>query len=101
MKAFAAGNGIPLVEFASGQRKDDVMREHLAAFLAAGRTEGGGFIGRAQEKVSVWATTRRRDAGGSSYPWIVRHSRAVTQWYFYCHDSSPGPCFRASTRGSP
>src|SRR5258708_3582712 len=93
IKAFAARNGIPLVEFASGQRKDDVMREHLAAFLAAGRTEGVVFIGRAQEKVSVWATTRRRDAEGNSYPWIVRDSRVVTQWYFYCHDSSAGPFF--------
>ena len=93
IKAFAARNGIPVVQFASGQRKDDVMREHLAAFLAAGRTEGVVFIGRAQEKVSVWATTRRRDADGHAYPWIVRDSRVVTQWYFYCHDSSAGPFF--------
>ena len=41
-----------MVDFAAGQRKDDVMREHLAEFLAAGRTEGVVFIGRAQEKVS-------------------------------------------------
>ena len=61
-----------MVEFAAGQRKDDVMREHLAEFLAAGRTEGVVFIGRAQEKVAVFATTRRRDAEGNSYPWIVR-----------------------------
>jgi hypothetical protein len=32
------------------------MREHLAQFLAEGRTEGVVFIGRAQEKVSVRAT---------------------------------------------
>ena len=82
-----------MVEFAAGQRKDDVMREHLAEFLAAGRTEGVVFIGRAQEKVAVFATTRRRDAEGNSYPWIVRDSRVVTQWYFYCHDSSAGPFF--------
>jgi len=81
------------VEFRSGQRKDDVMRERLAQFLAEGRTEGVVFIGRAQEKVSVWATTRRRDAEGKSYPWIVRESRVVTQWYFYCHDACAGPCF--------
>ena len=84
IKAFAARNGIPVVQFASGQRKDDVMREHLAQFLAAGRTEGVVFIGRAQEKGIVWATTRRRDADGHAYPWIVRDSRVVTQWYFYC-----------------
>jgi hypothetical protein len=93
IKVFAARNAIPVVEFRSGQRKDDVMREQLAAFLAAGRTEGVVFIGRAQEKVGVWATTRRRDAEGNSYPWIVRDSRVVTQWYFYCYDACAGPFF--------
>ena len=93
VRKFAAGKGIPLVDFRSGQRKDDVMRERLARFLAEGRTEGVVFIGRAQEKVSVWATTRRRDAEGKSYPWIVRESRVVTHWYFYCHDACAGPFF--------
>jgi len=91
IRAFAARQQIPVVEFAARQRKDDVMREHLAEFLAAGRTEGVVFIGRAQEKVSVRATTRRRDAEGNSYPWIVRDSRVVTQWYFYCYDACAGP----------
>ena len=93
IRAFAVSRAIPVVEFAAGQRKDDVMREHLAEFLAAGRTEGVVFIGRAQEKVSVFATTRRRDAEGKTYPWIVRDSRVVTQWYFYCYDACAGPFF--------
>ncbi|MGD0247362.1 MAG: hypothetical protein ABSB59_44550 [Streptosporangiaceae bacterium] len=93
IRKFAGQHGIPVVEFASGQRKDDVMREHLEQFLAAGRTEGVVFIGRAQEKVRVFATTRRRDAEGKSYPWIVRASRVVTQWYFYCYDACAGPFF--------
>ena len=42
VRAFAARHGIEIVEFASGQRKDEVMRERLAAFLAAGHAEGGG-----------------------------------------------------------
>jgi hypothetical protein len=93
VRSFAARNGIPLVEFKPGQRKDDVMRERLARFLAEGRTEGVVFIGRAQEKVRVWATIRRRDAEGNSYPWIVRENRVVTHWYFYCHDAAAGPFF--------
>jgi hypothetical protein len=93
VRAFAAREGVPVVDFKAGQRKDDVMREHLARFLAGGGTEGVVFIGRAQEKVSVWATTRRRDAEGKSYPWIVRESRVVTQWYFYCRDACAGPFF--------
>ena len=38
------------VDFAKGQRKDDVMHEYLAAFEAAGRPKGVLFVGRAQEK---------------------------------------------------
>ena len=60
IRKFAARNGIPVVDFRPGQRKDDVMREHLARFLAEGQSEGVVFIGRAQEKVRVWATVRRR-----------------------------------------
>jgi hypothetical protein len=41
------------------------MREGLAAFLVAGHAEGVVFIGRAQEKVRVFATTRRRDPDGA------------------------------------
>ena len=51
------------------------------------------FVGRAMEKVKVFATTRRRDAEGNSYPWITRASRVVTQWYFYCYDRCAGPFF--------
>jgi hypothetical protein len=93
VRRFAAARGVEIVEFAAGQRKDEVMRERLAAFAAAGRTEGVVFIGRAQEKVKVFATTRRRDADGNAYPWIVRENRVVTQWYFYCYDASAGPFF--------
>jgi hypothetical protein len=80
------------------------MREHLEQFLAAGRTEGVVFTGRAQEKVRVFAA-RRRDAEGRSCPWIVRTSRVVTQWYFCCYDSCAGlffltccGCFPCSAR---
>src|ERR1035438_10142818 len=41
LRAFADSHGIPRIDFARGQRKDDVMHEHLAAFEAAGRREGG------------------------------------------------------------
>ena len=93
VRALRRPSGRPGRGVRQGQRKDDVMREHLAEFLAAGRTDGVVFIGRAQEKVTVFATTRRRDAEGKSYPWITRASRVVTQWYFYCHDRHAGPFF--------
>src|ERR1700737_856001 len=45
VRRFARTSGIPWVDFAKGQRKDDVMHEHLARFIG---TEGGLFVGRAQ-----------------------------------------------------
>ena len=56
LRAFADQHAIPQVDFARGQRKDDVMHQYLAAFEADGRTEGVLFIGRAQEKNSVFRT---------------------------------------------
>ena len=47
---FAREQQVPWVDFVKVQREDDVMHEQLAAFEAAGRTEGVVFIGRAQDK---------------------------------------------------
>ena len=47
---FAADSGVPLVDFAKGQRKDDVAHEYLAGFEAG--AEGVLFVGRAQEKTT-------------------------------------------------
>jgi hypothetical protein len=47
LEDFTARNGIPLVQFSPGQRKDDVMAEHLKRFTGE---EGVVFVGKAQEK---------------------------------------------------
>ena len=88
---FAEREQIAWVDFARGQRKDDVMHEHLAAFQAAGRTEGILFIGRAQEKTPLFRTEKRRDREGKSCPWIVKTTGVVNHFYFYCADSDFGP----------
>ena len=93
VRAFAAERQVPWVDFARGQRKDDVAHEHLAAFEAAGRTEGVLFIGRAQEKVPLFRTRKRRRADGSSYPWIAAETGVVNQYYCYCVDEDFGPFF--------
>src|SRR5260221_13227243 len=93
LAAFAGAHGIPRIDFARGQRKDDVMHEHLAAFEAAGHTEGVLFIGRAQEKNTVFRTEKRRGADGRSYPWIVRTTSVVNQFYVHCVDSDFGAFF--------
>jgi hypothetical protein len=93
LRAFGDAHDIPCIDFARGQRKDDVMHEHLAAFEAAGRTEGVLFIGRAQEKNTVFRTEKRRAADGRSYPWIVRTTSVVNQFYVYCVDEDFGAFF--------
>ena len=51
------------------------------------------FIGRAQEKTTVFRTEKRRDPDGVTYPWIVRTTGVINQFYFYCLDTDFGPFF--------
>ena len=68
-----------------------IAAEHLAQFRQA---EGILFIGKAQEKVSVFRTEKRRNpATGQSYPWIVRATALVNQYYIYAVDEDFGPFF--------
>jgi len=90
MRRFARDQQVPWVDFVKGQRKDDVMQDHLARFTAQ---EGVLFIGRAQEKTSLFRTERRRDANGDSYPWIVKTTGVVNQFYVYAVDTDFGPFF--------
>jgi hypothetical protein len=76
MECFAKQQQVPLVQFRKGQRKDDVMKEHLARF---NKPEGVVFIGKAQT--------------GRTYPWIVRSSAMVNHFYCYCMDREFGPFF--------
>jgi hypothetical protein len=90
IRRFARDQQVPWVDFNRGQRKDEVMHEHLASFTAK---EGVLFIGRAQEKNSVFRTERRRNAVGRAYPWIVRSTGVVNQFYVYAVDADFGPFF--------
>jgi hypothetical protein len=90
---FARDHQIPWVDFAKGQRKDDIAQEYLAAFEAAGGTEGVLFVGRAQEKTTLFRTHKRHREDGSAYPWIARETGVVNQFYFYCLDADFGPFF--------
>ena len=90
-KAYATERGIPLVHFAKGQRKDDVMHEHLATFEG---TDEIMFIGIAQEKARVFRTERRHNPiTGAPYPWIVPSTAVVNHYYFYGVDDDFGPFF--------
>jgi len=66
------------------------MQERLRHFTAA---QGVVFIGRAQEKNTVFRTEKRHHQDGVSYPWIVKSTGIINQFYFYCVDSDFGPFF--------
>ena len=88
---FAKDQGVPVVDFAKGQRKDDVMHEHLARFEG---DEGVLFVGRAQERTAVFRTEKRRNPHtGATYPWIVRSTAMVNHFYVYAVDADFGPFF--------
>src|SRR5437764_613066 len=88
LESFAAQREIPLVQFRKGQRKDDVMKEHLRKF---GKDEGVVFIGKAQEKTPVFRTEKRRNPKtGQPYPWIVRSTAMVNHYYIYALDRDFG-----------
>ena len=66
LEKFVAEHQIPLVQFHKGQRKDDVMKQHLRQFR---KDEGILFVGKAQEKTPVFRTERRRSPKtGQPYP---------------------------------
>jgi len=91
---FCRDRDVPTVDFAKGQRKDDLAHEYLAEFEAAGRTQGVLFVGRAQERNRVFRTQKRRNrVTGATYPWIVSSTGVVNQFYFSCVDEDFGPFF--------
>jgi hypothetical protein len=91
METFAKRERVPLITFVKGQRKDEVTLEHLARFK---KNQGVLFIGKAQEKATVVRTERRGNPKtGQTYPWLVRATAMVNQYYAYCVDEDFGPFF--------
>lgn len=91
IEAFAKAQQIPLITFQKGQRKDDIAAHYRANF---NKEEGVVFIGKAQEKASVFRTEKRyHEQSGQTYPWIVRSSAMVNHYYIYAQDRDFGPFF--------
>ena len=91
IERFVRRHHIPVVTFEKGQRKDELAAEFRRRH---GEHEGVVFVGKAQEKAPVVRTERRRNpTTGVSYPWLVKSTAMVNQYYFYLHDADFGPCF--------
>ncbi|MGH3190077.1 MAG: hypothetical protein ACRDOL_22985 [Streptosporangiaceae bacterium] len=90
VSAFAAANRIPVVRFGKNDRKIEVMRRHVAAQAATGRS-GVAAIGMAQEFQNVFAATARRGRNGVPFFSFTKADRRVTCFYFYLWDDGFGP----------
>ena len=91
VEGFARSEQLDVVAFEKKQRKDDVAAEYRHRFCGE---EGLLFVGKAQEKASVFRTGRRTNAQtGASYAWLYRSTAMVNQYYFYAIDRDFGPFF--------
>ena len=90
IERFVATEGLDLMTFEKGQRKDDLAQQYLASFTGE---EGVLFVGKAQEKAHVFRTEKRRDAQGKTYPWIIRSTAMPNHYYVYILDRDFGPLF--------
>jgi len=91
IEQFVASEGVDLITFEKGQRKDDVTQKYLRKFK---KNEGVLYVGKAQEKARIMRTERRRSKQtGATYPWIVQTTGMVNHYYFYCVDENFGPFF--------
>lgn len=70
---FAENNDIPLIKFAKGDRKLDVMRPHLEAAAGEGRSRVAA-IGVAQEFQRVWEGRKRDTTPGKAVTFTFARS---------------------------
>lgn len=89
VRSFAEENGIPILHFERGVRKDDVAAGYRQAFTAA---EGVVFIGVAQEKAQAFRAHKRSEGNMVGFDYS-RQSVCVNHYYFYLQDEDFGPAF--------
>jgi hypothetical protein len=92
VSAFTEADHVPVVRFGRGDRKIDMMRRHLAAQAATGRS-GVAAIGVAQEYQNVFAASQRQAPNGVPWFSFTKADRRVSCFYFYLWDVDFGPAF--------
>ena len=91
VQSFAKPEGVEIVHFEKGQRKDDETQRRLKDFNA---TEGVLYIGVAQERCATFRVTKRfSERTGTSFPWLYRSTVMCNHYYFYVVDADFGPLF--------
>jgi hypothetical protein len=89
VRAFAQQEGVPLIRFQPGERKDDVATGQRQTFT---KPEGVVFIGIAQEKAQAFKATKRMQGQAVGFDYS-RQPVYVNYYYFYLQDADFGPAF--------
>lgn len=89
VEQFAAAQGLTIVDFVKGARKDELAQAALAQF---DRPSGVVLIGKAQERTSAFSG-RRADREGKVWFTYSRRTVHVTYYYFYILDEDFGLAF--------
>ena len=91
MERYAQSEGVDLIRFRRGERKDERTQAYLRTFTGE---EGVLYIAKAQERARVLRTERRHDPlSGAPYPWLVDSTAMVNHYYVYALDEDFGPFF--------
>jgi len=89
VEEYAKELGLPIVDFAKGEDKDERAKIQLAKF---GKKQGVVLIGKAQEK-ALGYKGQRKDHGTKVWFEYSRQSVNVTYYYFYIMDEEFGLFF--------
>jgi hypothetical protein len=87
---FARQQGVPILQFERGQRKDEVASQ---VRTERPTTDGVVFIGVAQEKMASFKAQKRPGPQGGVHFDFSRQTVAVNHYSFYLHDPEWGPAF--------
>jgi hypothetical protein len=91
IEQFVRQHQIPMISFQKGQRKDQLAAEMRVRFPLR---DGVIFVGKAQEKCTVYRTEKRHNPKTKrAYAWVVKSTALVNHYYFYCVDENFGPFF--------
>jgi len=100
---FAEEQGIPVVQFAKGEVKEEIARPFLAAAEAAGGQGRVAMIGIAQEKAPVWRSWKAKGQEHHAHPHMEwgRQMAFVNHFYFYLWDPEWGAAFWKTNAYAP
>jgi hypothetical protein len=90
VKVFAAESKIPLIQFTSGERKDDRANQLRRERGVRGEVV---FIGVAQEKAKTFSGKLMPEKGTGWFEYTREKAVYVNHYYFYVDDEEFGPAF--------